>query len=154
MAAHRVEVTEENGALANPDYASAFAVTTAGGDARSPEQWIRDAFEGAPRAVRAFVLVGWRLFLGLQLGPPRSPAHVLGWKIASTAPDSIALEVRSALVAARKVLRVESSRVVMTTFVRYERRAGRAIWSALAPIHHRTEPYLLGRAAINPRGRD
>jgi hypothetical protein len=152
--AYRVEVTEANGALANSDYASAFAVRVAGGDARSPEQWIRDAFEDAPRAVRSFVVIGWRYFLGLQLGPRRSPAHVLGWKIARNAPDSIVIEVRSALVSARKVLRLESSRAVMTTFVHYEQRAGRAIWSALAPVHHRTEPYLLGRAAANPRGRD
>jgi hypothetical protein len=154
VGAHRVDVNEENGALANPDYASAFAVATAGGDARSAEQWIRDAFEDAPRAVRSFVVIGWRYLLGLQLGPPRSPAHVLGWKIVASSPDSIVLEVRSALVSARKVLRVESSRVVTTTFVRYEQRAGRAVWSALAPAHHRTEPYLLGRAAINQRGHD
>lgn len=154
MGAHRVDVTVESGALANPDYASTFAVTASQSDARSAEQWIRDTFEGAPRAVRSFVVIGWRYLLGLQLGPPRSPAHVLGWKIVASSPDSIVLEVRSALVTACKVLRVESSRVVTTTFVRYERRAGRAVWSALAPVHHRTEPYLLGRAAINQQGRD
>lgn len=33
--------------------------------------------------------------------------------------------------------------VTMTTSVRYERRSGRAIWSALSPVHHVTEPLLL-----------
>jgi hypothetical protein len=61
----------------------------------------------------------------------------------------IRLEVQSALVTAQKVLRLEDSRVVITTFVRYERTLGRAIWSAIAPVHHQTEPYLLRHAATH-----
>jgi Protein of unknown function (DUF2867) len=62
-------------------------------------------------------------------------------------PDATVLDLQSPLVTAQKVVRLETARVVMTTFVRYERPAGRALWSAVTPIHHRTEPYLLGRAA-------
>jgi len=35
----------------------------------------------------------------------------------------------------------------MTTFVRYERPLGRALWASVAAVHHRTEPYLLRHAA-------
>jgi hypothetical protein len=151
--AHRVEVTEEvraGNTLAEPDYSGAFEVLITRTDARSPEQWARATFEGAPRAVRWCVVLGWRMALGLRLGPPASPDHVLGWKIVTTAPDAIVLEAQSALVTARKVLRIEDSRVILTTLVRYERRGAGAVWSAITPIHHRTEPYLLGRAASHP----
>lgn len=147
MRASRVAVAEENDTLSKSDYASAFAARIIGTDDRSPEQWVRDTFEGAPRPLRWFVRVGWRYVLGFRLGPRPSPAHVLGWKIVSTTPEAIKLEVQSPLVTALKVLRVEDSRVVMTTFVRYERKSARAVWSAIAPVHHRTEPYLLGHAA-------
>ena len=65
----------------------------------------------------------------------------------TSTPEAIMLEVRSVLVTAQKVLRVEDSQVQVTTFVQFHRRAARAIWSAIAPVHHRTEPYLLGHAA-------
>lgn len=149
--ARRVGVTEATDSLAKPDYASAFEVVIRGVDVRSPEQWVRATFEDAPRAMRWLVVVGWRYVLGLRLGPRSSPAYVLGWKIVLATPDAITLEVRSALVTATKVLRVEGSRVRMTTFVHYERRVGRALWSAIAPVHHQTEPYLLGHAASYPR---
>jgi hypothetical protein len=150
VCARRVEVTEEIDTLAAPDYASAFEVAIVGADARSAEQWVRATFEGAPRALRRFVVVGWKYGLGFRLGPSSSPAHVLGWKIVTNTPDSIILELRSALMTAHKVLRVESSRILTTTFVRYERRTARALWSLVAPVHHRTEPYLLGHAASHP----
>jgi hypothetical protein len=149
IGARRVDVTEETDTLADHGYASAFEVITPGTDARSPEQWARAAFEDGPAPIRWFVLIGWRYVLGFRLGPRPSSDHVLGWKIVETAPDSIVLELRSALVIARKVVRVEGARVVMTTFVRYRRPRARALWSAVAPIHHLTEPYLLGRAAAH-----
>jgi hypothetical protein len=148
--ARRVEVTDEIAAgdtLVEPDYSGAFEVLITDADARSPEQWARATFEGAPRAVRWCLLLGWRAILGLRLGPPASPDHVLGWKIVTAAPEAITLEVRSGLVTAHKVLRIDGSRVILTTFVRYERRGAGALWSAIAPVHHRAEPYVLGRAA-------
>jgi hypothetical protein len=149
--AHRVEVTDESDTLAEPDYASSFEVAIADTDVRSAEQWVRATFEGAPRALRWLVALGWRYFLGFRLGPRPSPAHVLGWRIATDTPDSILLELQSPFMTAHKVLRVEGSRVLTTTFVRYERRPARALWSVVAPIHHRTEPYLLGHAVSHPQ---
>jgi hypothetical protein len=67
----------------------------------------------------------------------------------TTGPAATILEAQSPLVTAQKVVRVDGSRVVMTTSLRYERRASRAVWSAIAPVHHRTEPYLLGHAAAH-----
>jgi Protein of unknown function (DUF2867) len=144
--AQRVAVDEEIDPLERSDYATAFSVPRRAADERSAEQWARAALEGAPAALRAFVVVGWRYGLGFRLGPRASGDHVLGWRIASNMPDTIVLALQSPLVTARKVVRVETARVVMTTFVRYERPAGRALWCAVTPVHHRTEPYLLRRA--------
>lgn len=150
MRAYRVDVAEAFDPLVRSDYASAFEVSRQAADGRSAEQWARAAFEGAPAALRMFVVVGWKYGLGFRVGPRSSPAHVLGWKIATKTPDAIALELQSPLVGAHKIVRVDGARVVMTTFVRYERLPARALWSAVAPIHHRTEPYLLSHAAANP----
>jgi hypothetical protein len=149
--ARRVEVDKEIDDVPAPGYASAFEVDFPPTDLRSPEQWARDTFEGAPRVMRWFVLMGWRYVMWFRLGPRQCPDHVLGWSIAASAADAMTLEVRSGLATAHKVVRVEVDRVVMTTFVVFERRLGRAVWSAITPIHHRTEPYLLRRAASHPR---
>jgi hypothetical protein len=150
--AHRVDVVDEIATLADPDYSSAFAVRRADSDGRTPEQWVRDVFEGAPVAVRSMVVFGWRYVSGFQLGPRPSADHVLGWKIVTDTPDAILLEVRSKRFTAQKVLRVEAAEVVTTTYVRYQQKVSRALWVSLAPVHHLTEPYLLGHAAAHPNG--
>jgi hypothetical protein len=154
-AARRIDVSEQTRAvdtLAEPHYAAAWEVTIADGDARSAEQWARATFEDGPQALRAFIVAGWTGGLGFRLGPRPSPDHVLGWRIVTAAPDLIILSVQSALLgAAHIVLQVESSRVVLASFVRYEKRMARPIWSAVQPVHHRIVPYLLGRAALWPR---
>lgn len=144
--AHRVEAGLDPSH--DGDRVSAFAIPVPGADARSPEQWVRCMFEDAPRGVRWFVTSGWRLVLRLRLGPRSSPDHVAGWEIVTTAPDAIVLEARSPLLTARKVVRLEGTRIVVTTVVHPERRAGRVVWAVVAPVHHRTEPYLLERAAV------
>ena len=152
--ARRVEPTAHTravDALADPNYAAAWEVTIAGGDARSAEQWARATFEDAPRALRSFVVAGWIAGLGLRLGPRPSPDHVLGWQIVTAVPDLIVLSVQSALLGtAQLVLQVESSRVFLTSLVRYEKPAARPVWSAVQPLHHQIVPYLLGRAASHP----
>jgi Protein of unknown function (DUF2867) len=93
-------------------------------------------------------VAGWTVGLGLRLGPRPSPDHVLGWRIVTAAPDLVTLSVQSALLGtAHIVLQVESSQVILASFVRYEKRRGRRIWSAVQPVHHRIVPYLLERAA-------
>jgi hypothetical protein len=133
------------------DYAAAWEIIHTGADSRSAEEWARDTFEGAPLTVRAFIVAGWIGGLGLRLGPRPSPGHVLGWTIVTTAPDLIVLSVRSVLLGtAYLVLEVEAPRVVLSSFVRYEKRPARVLWSSVAPIHQRVVPYLLGHAAAHP----
>jgi hypothetical protein len=151
LSAYRVDIGtdafgDEAQSFAHPDYASAFEVLAPGTD-HTAEQWARAMFEAAPAAVRWLLVVGWKYVLRFRLGPRASPDHVLGWKIVAKAPDSIVLELQSPLMSAQKILRTEQSRTFTMTLVRYERRFARALWLAATPVHHRTEPYLLGRAA-------
>ena len=151
--AHRVapatDVAPED-VLADRDYVSSFAVELPHADARSPEQWARATLEGAPRALRWFVVFGWRAVLRLRLEPGPAAGNVAGWTIHSNRSDAVTLEVHSSLVAARKVLQVSEDRLTLTTFVRYEGRRGRLLWSAIAPVHHRIEPLLLTLAGRRP----
>jgi hypothetical protein len=150
--AHRVAATLETRTAANPpDYRDAFEVPTLSMDTRTPEQWAHAVFESAPRPVRWFLLLGWRGVLGLRLGPRPSSDHVLGWRIASTEPDAVHLELRSAFMTAQLILRVASSTAVLTTNVYYTRRLARPLWAAVGLIHRHMIPYLLGRAASFPR---
>jgi hypothetical protein len=148
--ARRIEVTDELRAastLAEPDYTAAWEVPLSGGHTRSAEQWARATLEDAPRALRAFVVAGWVTVLGLRLGPRPSPDHVLGWRYVTSAADHITLEEPFRFGTAHNVVRVEGSRVLFATFVRYDKRGGRPLWAIVAPLHHRIIPYLLGRAA-------
>ncbi|WP_041823585.1 hypothetical protein [Streptantibioticus cattleyicolor] len=127
--------------------ASAFALPAAALPSLTPEEWARATFEGAPGPLRQVLRAGWTAGLGLRLGPGSSPRHVLGWPITGSGADAVTLEARSPLLTARNVVTVEGSRLVWATFVWFEKPAGRAVWSAAAPVHHRTVPYLLARAA-------
>jgi Protein of unknown function (DUF2867) len=138
--------------LADPDYVDAFRVDAlevpGGADPRSAEQWVRAAFEGAPAPVRAVLLVGWRYGLGFRLGPRPSPDHVFGWRIVEATPEVIVLGVESRVLGpAHLVCRVAPAGVVLATFVRFERRGARAVWSVVGLVHRQAQPYLLGRAA-------
>ncbi|RNF81257.1 DUF2867 domain-containing protein [Streptomyces botrytidirepellens] len=128
-----------------PDYVSAFELTAP--RARTPEQWARATFEGAPALSRWFLVRGWTLGLGLRLGPRTSPAHVLGWPLTDSGADSATLAARSRLVAARNVVVVDGARVVWVTSVRFHGPLGRVVWAVAAPVHHLAVPFLLGRAS-------
>jgi hypothetical protein len=148
--AHRVGLPEEIRAteiLADSDYTFACEVGVAPTDGRSAEQWVRDVFEGAPLALRHFVVLGWIVALGVRLGPRPSSHHVLGWRIAHSTEETIVLEAPFRFGKACNVLRVESSRVVLVTFVRYEKPLARAVWSIAAVFHERVIPYLMSHAA-------
>ena len=135
--------------LADPSYTYACEVETSPMDSRSPEQWARAVFEGAPTPLRWFIVLGWRVALGLRLGPRQSPSYVLGWKILSTTPDVVVLGVESFLLRAQLVIRVHESQVLHATFVHYERRAARVVWTVAAPIHRLVIPFLLRHAAAH-----
>jgi hypothetical protein len=148
--AHRCEATESMENVGRSGHASAFEVTIADGDDRSPEQWARAVFEEAPTPIRWFVQFGWCYVLGLRLGPPSSPDHVAGWAVRDTGPSIIDLEVQSWLLTATKEIRVGGDTVRIETDVHFRRNSGRVLWTLLTPVHYLTEPYLLGFAASHP----
>jgi hypothetical protein len=135
--------------LADPSFSYACEIAVPPGDGRSAEEWARAAFEGAPRALRWFMLTGWIAGLGLRLAPRSSPSHVLGWTVVSTTPSAIVLGVDSFVLTAQLVVRVHDGLVVHATLVRYDRRVARVVWAVAAPIHRRVIPYLLGHAATH-----
>ena len=129
-----------------PDYSSAFAADVADADDQSAEQWARTILEGAPRYLRWFVVMGWKLVLRLRLAPRGTAGTIAGWTETSRTPTSITLEVKSSLVTARKVLQVDANRVTLATYVSYEGRPGHVVWASLAPVHHLIEPMLVSSA--------
>jgi hypothetical protein len=144
-------------------YASAFALPLTSADQQHPaEWWARAVFEGAPTVLRAVIVVGWRLFLGLRLEPPDAPAQVLGWRIESdTESDtenhiaqggSITLSASSPLLRAENMVAVDETVVLWITVVHFERRLGQVLWTVASALHHMVIPFLLGRAAGSGAG--
>jgi hypothetical protein len=132
--------------LTDPDYTDAFEVDTSSVKPRSPEQWARATFEDAPVAMRWFLLPSWRAGLGLRLGPPHSPDHVLGWHILDRATNSVTLETRSWFLTCHLVFWLDNTKLVFSSSVRYERKIGAVIWPSVSIIHRRAVPYLLQHA--------
>ena len=117
--------------VASPDYADAFEVTRRPSDRRSAERWARDGFEGLPLATRQAGLLAHRLLLGFPLGPWTSPDHVFGWRVVASEPEMLHLEARSRWLGGHMVWRLQDTRLVMTTFIRYEMaRTGALVWAA------------------------
>jgi hypothetical protein len=144
--AYRVAVPEASQPRAEGGYSVAFEMPIGEHRFLTPEQWARATFEGAPVFVDHFLTFGWRFVLGLRLGPKSSPTHVAGWPIESSGPDSLTLEARSRRMVARNTVVVRKSTVTVVTHVHFERRSGRVLWAAVAPLHHVMIPYLLTHA--------
>jgi hypothetical protein len=132
------------------DYSDSFTAEISTGNHCDPEQLARAVFEGAPRPVRLFLVLGFRYGLGLKFGPRSSPEHVLGWAIIDREPDSITLESRSWMLTSRLVFRTEESRVSMSTFVRYDRPIAKVLWPPVSLLHCQIVPRLLQHAATRP----
>jgi hypothetical protein len=148
----RVAVVLEARASDNsPNYKDMFEVLIPDGDRRTAEQWVRAIFEDAPRPVRWFLLLGWRVVLGLRLGPLTSPDHILGWPIVSREPDAIRLELHSALMKSQLALHLSGTTAIWSTDVYYTRPMARLLWVAVGVIHRQMVPRLLRRAASRPR---
>ena|SRR2546423_12122135 len=150
-AVRRIAVTQDDRAIdqvGTSNYAAAWEAAAAGVNTRSAERWARAIFEEAPAGLRRFIVAGWIAGLGLRLGPRSSPNHVLGWAIVSRSPDRMILGVHSVVLGtAYFALRVEASRIVLASLVRYEKPWAGAVWSLAKPLHHRIVPYLLAHAA-------
>ncbi|KZM72901.1 DUF2867 domain-containing protein [Nocardia terpenica] len=131
--------------MVDADYASAFELGTRG-TRQTPERWARSVFEDAPAAMRVVLVLGWRLVLGLRMGPTATPDYVLGWHITEQGPNVVVLESNSPFLAAQNIVVTNDSTVSWSTLVRFDRWIARPIWAVVAPFHHRTIPYLLRRA--------
>jgi hypothetical protein len=130
-----------------PDFACAYQVAIAPGDDRSSEHWARAAWEGAPAPLRWFMVAGWRLVLGLRLGPLHSPDHVLGWPIVTRGPDETGCQLRSGFLEAYNLFRKVDGTLVWSTFVTYERPMARVIWPPASLVHRLLLRVVLRRAA-------
>ncbi len=148
----RVEVPQQiaaSFARSTADYAAAFALTSEAAGARTPVQWARAVFEGAPGALRWCMVFGWTRVLGLRLARRPSDDRVLGWSIADSdvVPGSTALIASSRFMRACNTVTIEESTVTWVTLVHYSSAAARPLWALARPIHHLTMRYLLARAA-------
>ncbi|MGV9308255.1 hypothetical protein ACWDLG_33200 [Nonomuraea sp. NPDC003727] len=128
--------------LSRIDYVDHFTLFT-DVDA-TPEQWARAMFGDVPDAAERLI---WCGFLGLRISRGRSPDTVAGWRIAGRGDDWIRLEADSWFVTGNLVVQAADRRVSLGTFLRYDRRLGRAVWPPLSAVHRRLAPGLLRGAA-------
>lgn len=129
-----------------PHWTSGFSAAITAGDPRDAEALARAAWEGAPAVLRWIFVIGWRLGLGLRLGPLHSPDHVLGWKILRREPDGVTVEAASGLLSAYNSFERREECLVWSTFVNYRSGAGRMGWLAITPLHRLLVRIALGRA--------
>ncbi len=130
--------------LAEPDYVDLFTVATAKAADSSAEEWARAILERAPVAARNARKL-WRL-IGLRLGPPRSPDHVQGWKIAARGDDWLRVETASWYMTAQAVCLVEHEQVSLSLSLRYDRPPAALVWSLVSGPHQRAVPVMLHQA--------
>lgn len=128
------------------DYTDAFRADVRTASGRSALGWARAIFEGAPVALRDPLTPGWTL-LRLELGSRRAPDLVLGWPIVEDRPERVVLGTRSRLgVTVRLVVERDDATVRFTTLIRPDTRAGRIVWTTVAPIHRTIVRYLVKHA--------
>ncbi|MDP3858250.1 MAG: hypothetical protein Q8Q73_10885 [Stagnimonas sp.] len=129
------------------DYADAFEIGRNRSDHRHAESWVRDAFGHLPLTSRRFGMLAHRHLLGFRLGPWSSPDHIFGWHIAESRPDVLHLEASGNIMDGRMIWRLKDDRLVMTTFVKYNRpRLAAGIWALAGRIHRDAVPGLLANA--------
>src|SRR5262245_8022266 len=139
------------GTLGEPDYIDLFTAMTPSATDRTAEAWARLILEQAPVA-RDHARRFWRL-LGLRLGPPGSPDHVQGWRIAAGGHDWLRIETASWYLTAEAVFRVEPAQVSLSLSVRFDRPPAALVWSFVAGPHQRAVPVMLRQGAEVMAGR-
>ena len=128
----------------SPDYVDVFSVPATRAAGISPEQWARATIEDSAGWRGQFV---WRVILGLRLEGRPSPDHIGGWRIADRGDDWLRVEASSWFLTAHLVVRLDDGRVMVGTFVRYDRPPAGLVWPPLSAIHRRAMPGLLRSAA-------
>jgi hypothetical protein len=130
--------------LAEPDYVDLFTVTTPQATDNSAEEWARAVLEQAPLARRNARML-WRL-IGLRLGPPHSPDHVQGWKIAERGDNWLRIETASWYLTAQAVCLVNEDQVSLSLSLRYDRPIAAFVWARVSGPHQRAVPVMLHQA--------
>jgi hypothetical protein len=134
-------------AVEHADFACAYEITAGAGDVRSSQQWARAAWEGAPAPLRWFMAMGWRLVLGLRLGPGPSPDYILGWRIVEDRADKTECQSRSWFLNACNVFSIDDGRLVWSTLIVYERPIARVVWLPVSLLHRPLVRLTLRRVA-------
>ena len=130
--------------LAEPDYVDLFTVTTPMATDHCAEEWARAVLEQAPVA-RDNARRLWRL-IGLRLGPPQSPDHVQGWRIAARGDNWLRVETASWYLTAQAVCLVDQAQVSLSLSLRYDRPPAALVWAFVSGPHQRAVPVMLGQA--------
>lgn len=132
----------------SPDYADAFEIGRSPSDGRHAERWARDGFEHLPLKSRRYGMFAHRHLLGFRLGPWSSPDHIFGWHIAQSLSDFLHLEAKGNIMDGHMIWRLKNDRLVMTTFVKYNKpRLAAGIWAFAGRVHRNSVPGLLRFAA-------
>ena len=128
------------------DYADTFAVHLEEPDAHTAEEWVRAALERSAPAILATIRFVHGRVAKFSLSD--DPDNVLGWKPVSSSRDAFHIATEGPVLRAEIVSRRTSpTSATLTTFLFYERPRTRLLWLVIGPLHRRSAPYLLGRAA-------
>ena len=110
---------------------------------------------GAPSWLRSIVLIAHRHVLRLELAPPATPNHLLGWEIVDAEPEPHEDARRRPTPRGRACGQTNPAVYRSARDVRQlpATDAGRPIWTAVAPIHRAVAPRFcegpLLRRAVN-----
>jgi len=141
----RIDVARDaRDALPDTDYSDAFRTPSPA--LFTAEEWARAAFEPVPGQTFPAQQRVWRGVLQLRFGPAASPDHVAGWAIVENDPGRLVLAALSWHLDARLLFEAGPEAGQVTTMVRFRNPAGRAIWSAVGPLHRHAVPGILDAA--------
>lgn len=130
------------------DYADAFEIPRRAADTRSAEAWARDGFGRMPANSLRKGMLAHRHLLGFELGPAFSPEHIFGWHIRESHEGLLHLFAHGPRMDGHMLWRLLDDRLVMSTFVKFNKPVVAAcIWSFAGKIHRDSVPGLLKRAA-------
>ena len=131
--------------LTRIDYADAFLVDL-GPVQHTAEECARETLEGAPLAIRARLLSGWKS-IGLKIGTGSSERSVLGWDVRQSTPEMILLGAQSRIGMPGELLFLrEGDTLVFATFVCQSNVLARAVWAMTEPAHVRMVRQILDQA--------
>ena len=140
----------ERGDTGAADYRWTFTTSTHEAEAMTPEMWLRAVWEDAPTVMRVFLRFGWRVGLGLRLGPADS-SHVLGWHIDASTDALVVVSARSPILSATNTLVARGDVLEWQTDVRFEHVIGRIVWFPASLLHQRIVPWSVRRSVRSRR---